>query len=128
MKCAIAFHVIFTLSLTACASISGPQVIDTNVNQWSRYEFSEGVAAVTIKVPQYLRVFNSSLPELVQSEGPNECKERLPSIDHSSRGSSNIVWMAPMPGIFSSLRLSALLRCQFPVRTPSLADPAPSDA
>jgi hypothetical protein len=64
MKCAIVMRLTFTLSLTACVSISEPPVIDTDVNQWTHYAFSEGTATVAIKVPPHLRASNSSLPEL----------------------------------------------------------------
>lgn len=64
MKCTIVMHLTFTLSLTACVTISEPRVIDTDVNQWTHYAFSEGTAAVAIKVPPHPRAFNPSLPEL----------------------------------------------------------------
>jgi hypothetical protein len=69
MKCAVVRHLIFTLSLTACVSISEAQVIDTDVNHWTHHEFSEGTATVAIKVPPHLRAFNSSLPELTYKRG-----------------------------------------------------------
>ena len=64
MKCAIVMYLTCTLGLTACVSISEPPVMDSDVNQWTHYAFSEGTATVAIKVPSHLRDFNSSLPEL----------------------------------------------------------------
>jgi hypothetical protein len=64
MKCAIGMHLIFTLGLTACVSISEPQVIETDVNQWTHYAFSESAATVAIKVPPHFRALSSSAPEV----------------------------------------------------------------
>jgi hypothetical protein len=64
MKCAMVMYLTCTLGLTACVSISEPPVMDTDVNQWTHYAFSEGTATVAIKVPAHLRASNSSLPEL----------------------------------------------------------------
>jgi hypothetical protein len=64
MKSAIGLQLIVTLSMTACAALSEPKMIGTDVDQWSHYAFSDGSDTVAIKVPPHFRVFNSSLPEL----------------------------------------------------------------
>jgi hypothetical protein len=56
-------HLFFAIGLTACVSLSEPQIIDTDVDRWPHYEFSDGSITVAIQVPPHFGVFNRSLPE-----------------------------------------------------------------
>jgi hypothetical protein len=56
--------VLLILSLSACVFLSKQQLIDPDVNHWTRYVFAEGTATVTLKIPPGFRTINSSLPEL----------------------------------------------------------------
>jgi hypothetical protein len=54
---------------TACVSLSEPQAISTDLDQWTHYAFSDGLDNVAIDVPPHFRIFNSSLPELTYKRG-----------------------------------------------------------
>jgi hypothetical protein len=56
--------VLLVLSLSACVFQSQQQLIDLDLNHWTRYVFAEGTATVTLKIPPGFRTINSSLPEL----------------------------------------------------------------
>jgi hypothetical protein len=64
MKHAPGLHLFLAIGLTACVSLSEPQVIGTEVDRWTHYAFSDGSDTVAVNVPPHFRIFNSSLPEL----------------------------------------------------------------
>jgi len=57
------FAILLIIGLSACVLTPKQQFIDADVNHWTHYAISEGIATVTLKIPPGYRTLKMSLPE-----------------------------------------------------------------